>query len=152
MGNTLNTSDDLLLKYSNLGNSSEVKNLLDLDIESNIHPDNISKALFESSMYGHLEVVKVLLQHKVDINNFGDLALTGAAMNGHLEIVKLLIENKANIGDNQALYAATQNGHLEVIKYLLDNKADVFNGVALSYALKYENSLHRRCCFTIPPV
>ena len=44
--------------------------------------------------YGHLEIVKLLIERGTNINtqnNDGDTALTACMPNGHIEIVKLLI-------------------------------------------------------------
>jgi len=56
-------------------------------------------------------------------------ALQYAAMNGCLEIVKLLLEHKADVNmdtsSRTALQAASEGGHLEAVKLLLEHKADV---------------------------
>ena len=58
--------------------------------------------------------------------NTGTGALTFAAAKGHLEIVRLLIQHGALINavdhaDTSPLVAAARNGHLDVVGYLVSN-------------------------------
>ena len=56
--------------------------------------------LLYASMYGHLEIVKVLLAAGADVNkseNDGWTPLLYASMHGHLEIVKVLVLAKAHV-------------------------------------------------------
>ena len=72
----------------------------------------------------HLDVVKLLLESKADVNaehTDGRTALMAAAQNGHLEIVKMLLESKADVNakDNDgvtALMLAAVEGHVDVVK------------------------------------
>jgi len=81
---------------------------------------------------GHLEVVKLLLEHGADPNvknRDGKTPLHNAASEGHLEVVKLLLERGAdpNVKDddgNTPLHNAAWRGHLEVVKLLLEHGAD----------------------------
>jgi ankyrin repeat protein len=48
-------------------------------------------------------VVKLLLEHKADVNakdRDGETALHGAASRGHEALVKLLLEHKADVNTN----------------------------------------------------
>jgi ankyrin repeat protein len=52
-----------------------------------------------------------------------------AAGEGHLEIVKLLLEHGADVNAKTAyetaLHLAAEKGHLEIVKFLLEHGADV---------------------------
>ncbi|VDI10550.1 Hypothetical predicted protein, partial [Mytilus galloprovincialis] len=54
----------------------------------------------------------------------------GASPLYHIEIVKILLDNKADINKctdvgESPLYIACQNNHIEIVKVLLENKADI---------------------------
>ena len=90
-------------------------------------------ALNWAARNGHIEVVKALLDNKVNVcltaGGYTPLYIAGAY--GHIEMVKLLLLNKADVNasctDEGAtpLYGAAAWGHVEVVKLLLGNKADV---------------------------
>jgi len=83
-------------------------------------------ALWLASKYGHLDVVKLLIEKGVWINqptNDGRGPLCVASQYGHLDVVKYLIENGAdidqpNIHGATPLSGASEYGHLDVAKYL----------------------------------
>jgi ankyrin repeat protein len=88
--------------------------------------------LLLAAQYGHMEVIKKLLEFHSDINslNQGGLsALHFAANSGHIEIVNYLLEKGIIVnptipdGINSALHFAAQGGHVEVIKALLKKDA-----------------------------
>jgi hypothetical protein len=83
-----------------------------------------------AASYGYLEVVKLLLEHGVDIETNDTSALEQAASGGHLEVVRLLLEYGPNVKVDgeylaRALYLAASDGHLEVVRVLLEHGADV---------------------------
>merc|ERR1712020_360453 len=62
----------------------------------------------------------------IHFSNLGVAALTFAASKGHLEIVRLLIQHGALVNavdhsDSSALVAAAKNGHLDVVGHLVSN-------------------------------
>ncbi|KAI0538686.1 hypothetical protein GGR58DRAFT_512830 [Xylaria digitata] len=90
-------------------------------------------ALQAAAKNGHIEIVRILLASKADVNAaaanaFGRTALHAAAENGHVEIVRLLLASKANT----VLQAAAGSGYIEIVKMLLAAKADV-NATASEY-------------------
>jgi ankyrin repeat protein len=81
---------------------------------------NLNDELIVASKYGHLEVVKFLVEKGANIHADNNLALRCASKYGHLEIVKFLVKNGADIhADNdRVLKLASLNGHFEVVEYL----------------------------------
>ena len=68
--------------------------------------------------------------HSLDNNEKYYTTLMAASEGGCLQIVKLLIKNKVNVNEKTfynytALWLASKKGHLEIVKILLDNKADI---------------------------
>ncbi|CAH0035530.1 unnamed protein product [Clonostachys rhizophaga] len=120
------------------GQLSIVEYLVNLQVHINVAPRaNGYTSLQAASLKGYLEVVKLLVAQRADINagpakNHGLTALQAASLGGHLKIVKLLLDQKADINARPAitrgltaLQAASQEGHLEIVKYLVAGKADV---------------------------
>ena len=72
--------------------------------------------------YGHVEVVKLLLEAGVDPTSNNNKAIKYACGNGHVEVVKLLLKAGVNpsVSDDYPLRIACENGHLEVVKVLLE--------------------------------
>ena len=65
-------------------------------------------------------------------NRYGVTPLLMASQNGHVEIVKLLLQAKADVdaattrtGGLTSLWAASEVGHAEIVKLLLEANADV---------------------------
>jgi ankyrin repeat protein len=69
-------------------------------------------------------------QEEFDLR-YGLTALHLSAQNGHLEIVKLLLEHGADVKAKTELFCETtlhlaaRNGHFEIVKLLLEHGADV---------------------------
>ena len=101
--------------------------------------------------FGHLEVIKVLLEFKVRINSGYGLQrmppLSWAAAYGHYELCEFLIENKARtLGKDKfkrnALIMACRNGHSKIASLLLQRGSewiheDSSKNTALHYAAGY---------------
>ena len=89
--------------------------------------------LIFASGNGDLEIVKVLLENRANINKTdakGGTALMFASANNYPDIVKLLLTRGANVNAvdshlKTALMLATERGHLEVVRLLLANGANV---------------------------
>ena len=82
--------------------------------------------LGEAAKYGHLSIVKYLVEKGVKFNTDDEWALREATYKGHLDIVRYLIENGADmhIWDEHILLWASIYGHLSIVKYLVENGAN----------------------------
>ncbi len=111
----------------------------DPDNEDGVHYKK-DKALEKAATCGHMEMTKLLIDHKADTNK--SYGLLGAARNGHLSIVTLLLANRANVGSTMGdatLVAAAKRGDLAIVSLLLDRKANLTGtrGEALTAAVAH---------------
>jgi hypothetical protein len=114
---------------ASFGLPNAVKGLLDgceIDLEKN-EDDPLQAAAFG----GHIEVIKILLEHydhERDKTKIGQV-LYAAASKGHVKVVELLLDEGAAVnakGGKQgtALQIAVLEGHKEVVELLLRRNAD----------------------------
>ena len=103
--------------------------------------------LFVASDKGHLDVMRLLLEHGADPNvrdGSSNTPLHGVSQRGHVKIARVLLEYGAHpdvrgIGDLTPLRLALQGGHLKVARALLEHNAnadtrDHFNRTPLHQA------------------
>ena len=72
---------------------------------------------------GKTDIVKSLLPH-IDPSAHNNYAIRLASRFGHLEIVKILLQDSRvdpSAFNNYAIQWASENGHLEVVKFLLQD-------------------------------
>ena len=90
-------------------------------------------ALHAASFEGHLQVVRYLLRHCVDVDfrNSGDYTpLSLASWRGHRDVVQCLLDHGADMElsdkfHNTPLILAVYFGHVDSIRLLLEHKANV---------------------------
>ncbi|KAJ3335508.1 hypothetical protein HDU93_005325 [Gonapodya sp. JEL0774] len=117
------------------GNPAVVQCLLHLganvDISSSDNGE-VYTALMEACSTGHLETVKMLLEHGADIHFHDDGPLWMASRCGNVETVRLLLSKGANLEPREcnvegcsALCEAAEFGRSEVVLELLSHGADI---------------------------
>lgn len=92
---------------------------------------NGSNLLHFAAKSGNPEIVKALLDKKVDankINNAGESPLLLAANGGYTEIVRLLLDHGAD--GSIVLYRAALASNIEVVRMLIEQGADIMHPIA----------------------
>jgi ankyrin repeat protein len=114
------------------GNLTEVERQLALGVNVNSrHYFTRDTPLIEAAYSGHVEIVKILIDHGADVNLKGEAwcgPLHAAALGGHVEVVKLLLHHGADVNifsHNKPLHYAAMNGHIEVAQILIAHGADI---------------------------
>jgi ankyrin repeat protein len=95
--------------------------------------DSIGSLVHIVSFVGQAEVLRLLLQHGVDINGAAErhrsTPLHWASYMGHMDVAHILLEHGAEINalslDGTPLFYALTTGRLEVVRLLLEHGADV---------------------------
>jgi len=133
--NATGTNDDPLLYIAAKKGSVVRTELLpenDADVKVTRHEGSTPSDI--AAYTGHTEVVRLLLDHKSDVNvvhtRFQRTLLYAAAEERHTEIVKQLLDEKAdanaragNDGDT-FLYNAAVGGQVEIVELLPEHNAD----------------------------
>ena len=123
-----------LFNAINLDDPDKVEIALRNGANVNAKNDIGMTALMEASRLGYEEIVRELLNNKVDVDmkdNEGWVALIWASgARGHIGIVRELLKNGSNVNSKSytgisALHIASINGHTEIVRELLKNDADV---------------------------
>ena len=94
-------------------------------------PNLYGHLLHAASEFGYLDIVKLLLKNKADVNAFGanyDTAIHLAVRNKHHAVMKYLVEhgaklNTLNIFGDSVLFEAVKQEDQKMINYLKDNGA-----------------------------
>ena len=122
-----------IIEVSQYGFLDEVKRLIQQGVDPS---DAENQAIRLSSMYGHLDVVKLLLKDpRVDPSDDSNEAIRLASENGHTDVVKELLKDpRVDPSDknNFAIRSVSFNGYVEVVKELLKDPrvdpSDLGNG------------------------
>ena len=84
--------------------------------------------------YGHVDIVRILVSHKANVNartDCDDTPLTLAAIEGHDNVVHALLSDSQCLVDakgqdgSTALHYSCRDGHVDIVKSLVKHKADV---------------------------
>lgn len=129
---------------------------IDVEKECNINFDGSIvegvTALWAAAGSGHLNIVKLLIQHGANVNHCtktDSTPLRAACYEGRLDVVQYLVAhggdvNVANTYNNTCLMISAYKGHTHVVEYLLEEGADVdarakCGATALHYAAETGN-------------
>ncbi|KAJ3270747.1 putative G-protein coupled receptor 63 [Terramyces sp. JEL0728] len=105
----------------------KVKDYIDSGKDLNVKDEQGQTPLHMASNFGHINIVRILLEYNADIeskNSMGFTALHSAVMYGQLAVMKLLRKHMANIETQSnngwtPLHTAAKRGHLECVVYLV---------------------------------
>jgi ankyrin repeat protein len=133
----------LLINSAKLGYLDMVDFLIisfGLTTEDLRHDDN--NALYYAIINDHLDVVKLLLKHGLDVQDIKSDGFTIAVQKGYFEMIKFLINQGLTADDlrvsgNEALTTASMFGHFNIVKLLIDNginSKDIIQSDAISIA------------------
>ena len=115
---------------------------------NDIHENN-EYALKKASQYGHLKIVKKLIEKGANIHAETDKALEMAVKYSHKEIITYLIENGAHMNENIYIQAI-ERGHLDIVKYL--HKYYIYTPYyKLPYSATYGHLDIIKCLFEYQP-
>jgi len=118
------------------GDTAKIAESLNQGIDVNVTDEHGQTALMVAADEGHVDTVKLLLQHKAspDLQNrLGGTALMLACFKGHLEVITELLKAGADVNTKSndgytALMQATFKSDktaVQIINLLLDQKADI---------------------------
>ena len=104
-----------------------------LDIEWNQKNESGNTALHVAAEYGHVHLVRFLLEKGINVESegyYGTTALHRAVTAGHYFVVSLLLKEGANVqarsGDGKtALHRAADAGHESLVRLLLQHGASI---------------------------
>ena len=138
-----------LIEASKSGDLATVQRLLNESVDVNYQDRSGRTALMGASDFGHVEVIKALLEKNaaVDIDVGGETALMKASCCGHIECVRWLLENGADITikNNNGMTAkrmAQRRGFSDIVK-LIDQ-------VRSSHIIESYHSNYMGCLMSLP--
>ncbi|GMH36847.1 hypothetical protein BSKO_04720 [Bryopsis sp. KO-2023] len=123
-----------LYDASGTGDSKKVKELLSKGADlSSTHEDSRYTPLHAATRFGHVEIVKILIEAGANIfarAAYGLSTLHIAVTYGQLNVIKVLIEAGANANardnkDDTSLHSAAYAGSPELVQFLLENGAEI---------------------------
>ena len=120
-GSNIRSCNSGLQTAARIGRADVVKFILDLGFDVHIHDDF---ALLNASECGHLEVVKIIVNDKANLN-ICNAAFKNSLIHGHLNIVQFFIERGLVIDFNSTLQFAARKGYLDLSRLFLECGADI---------------------------
>lgn len=130
----LNKKKKGIIKFSENGDLTRVQRCLQKNpgCVDNLD-DNGDTPLVLVAAFGYLDILKVLIEYKADVNvqnQCGSTALMAAASNCKTDSVNMLIEHNADVNrkdcdDRTALMCAALEGCVDIVNVLIDHNAGV---------------------------
>ncbi|KXH65986.1 hypothetical protein CSAL01_02126 [Colletotrichum salicis] len=129
------TATEVALSALEIASLGGHKDIVELLLEKLGGVARVNECIYNASIRGHVEIVKLLLASGVDPaissreNINGVTALDAASAGGHAQIVRILLDqgmdvNAKDSSNMTALLRASRGGHREVVKFLLQHGAD----------------------------
>ncbi|AKI78856.1 ankyrin repeat-containing protein [Acanthamoeba polyphaga mimivirus] len=124
---------DLAIKYNKLDVLKYILQLESFDSEfyasGKLGVVDINLWLKKACQYGHLNILKFLIDCGANYRVDRDKPVILAAENGHLDIVEFLSTKKVNIRTqhNYPLEIACKQGYIEIVKFLVANKCNYWS-------------------------
>ena len=137
----MRTLEDLLLQY--IFENNIIKLVEIVDIGGNIHIFNEYPLILACSKGYLNIASYIINCHNPNLNAQSGLALKYACVYGHMNIIKLLLDNGANINEDNssAILWSIYKYNYEITKYLIENGGNVnaFDGLLLSILIERNN-------------
>ena len=119
--------NDEIIDYVKDNNIEKVKEFVAVGLDVRM----INKSLTIASLFGHIELVRLMLEHGADVNTLDfndDTPLSFATMYGYVDVVRLLLEYNPDINKNRSLLVdplrySCYHRHVEIVKLLVDHGA-----------------------------
>ena len=107
--------DEALKKASSNGNELIVKYLIENGANVN------GNAMCVAAKYGHLSIVKILMEHKTFTDKDYETYMYQAAYGNHIEVVKFFVDNDIKTYLREDFFCdIAEKGKMEIIKLLID--------------------------------
>ena len=136
--------NEAFLAAARKGDVAKLKEFLDKGVDVNTKTQYGATALAYACDKGHVDVVKLLLEHGANVNVkdtfYGEMPLGWALQKENVEILRLLLEKGAEGGDRVLMYGVRAN-KVEIVKVALD-KGGLKPGVLSSALGAAESSNH----------
>jgi ankyrin repeat protein len=121
-----------LLEAVRNNDAKAVDSILQKGADPNAYDDDSDNMLINAAIYGSIDCMRTLLEHKADPNLTNQFGHTALMLCTHdLDKIKLLLKYGANInaaaksGSTPLLLACSGYGQYEIVKWLIDHGADI---------------------------
>lgn len=129
----------------NFGNVIDINHsatIISITTKKKVH---CATALWAASTGGHLDIVKLLVEHGAEVNKSTlthSTPLRGASFHGHLEVMEFLLGSGAEINTpncigQSPLCIAAMRGQMRAVKYLVISGADVHQTTINGYSVMH---------------